>query len=68
MLYTEIKTIDGKDFTYNYSDTYMIRKIGTNEIYLDVYDPIKFKDVRKYEETDIELPKKDEEKEIEETK
>lgn len=59
MLYTETKTINGKEFTYNYSDTYMIRKIGTDEIYSEAYDPIEFKDVRKYEETDIELPKED---------
>lgn len=60
MLYTEIKIINNKEFVYNYSDKFMIKKIGTEEIYLEAYDPIEFKNERKYEETDIELPKENE--------
>lgn len=60
MIYTEIKTINDKEFVYTYSDKFMIKKIGTEEIYSEAYDPIEFKDERKYEETNIELPKEDE--------
>lgn len=47
MIYIEQK--DG--FTYTYSDTYKIRKIGTNEIYSDAMDVLDYQ----YEETDIPL-------------
>lgn len=63
MLFIEEKEINGKKFIYNYSDKYMIRKVGTDELYIDAYDPIEFKDERKYEESDIELPKENEDKE-----
>jgi hypothetical protein len=66
MLYTEIKIINDKEFVYTYSDKFMIRKIGTEEIYSEAYDLIEFKDERKYEETDIELPKEDEEENVNE--
>ena len=45
-----IEQING--FTYTFSDTYKIRKIGTNEIYEDAMDVLDFQ----YEETDIPLP------------
>ena len=47
MIYIEQK--DG--FTYTYSDTYKIRKIGTDEIYSDAMDVLDYQ----YEETDIPL-------------
>lgn len=47
MIYIEQK--DG--FTYTYSDTYKIRKIGTGVIYSDAMDVQPFE----YEETDIPL-------------
>lgn len=51
MISTEPVTIDGREFTYTYSDTYMIRKVGTDEIYTDAIDVLDFQ----YEETDIPL-------------
>ena len=45
-----IEQING--FTYTFSDTYKIRKIGTNEVYEDAMDVLDFQ----YEETDIPLP------------
>ena len=44
-------TIDGRVFTHTYSDTYKIRKIGTDEIYTDAMDVLDYQ----YEETDIPL-------------
>lgn len=44
-----IEQING--FTYTFSDTYKIRKIGTDEIYDDAMDVQDFT----YEETDIPL-------------
>lgn len=43
--------IDGREFTHTYSDTYLIRKVGTDEIYTDAMDVLDFQ----YEETDIPL-------------
>jgi hypothetical protein len=53
MIYIEQK--DG--FTYTYSDTYKIRKIGTDEIYTDAMDALDYQ----YEETDmpLEVPEAD---------
>ena len=51
MISTETITIDGKEFTLTYSDTYKIRKVGTDEIYEDAMDVLDFQ----YEETDIPL-------------
>ena len=51
MISTETITIDGKEFTLTYSDTYKIRKVGTDEIYEDAMDVLDFQ----YEETDIAL-------------
>ena len=51
MISTETVTIDGREFTYTYSDTYLIRKVGTDEIYIDAMDVLDFQ----YEETDIPL-------------
>lgn len=43
--------IDGREFTHTYSDTFKIRKVGTDEIYEDAMDVLDFQ----YEETDIPL-------------
>ena len=51
MISTETITIDGKEFTHTYSDTYKIRKVGTDEIYDDAIDVLNFQ----YEETNIPL-------------
>lgn len=48
MIYVEQK--DG--FVHTYSDSYLIRKIGTNEIYTDAMDVT----AQQYEETDTPLP------------
>jgi hypothetical protein len=51
MISTETVTIDGRVFTHTYSDTYKIRKIGTDEIYTDAMDVLDYQ----YEETDMPL-------------
>lgn len=51
MIIKETVTIDGCVFTHTYSDTYKIRKIGTDEIYTDVMDVLDYQ----YEETDMPL-------------
>ena len=51
MISTETITIDGRELTHTYSDTYKIRKVGTDEIYDDAIDVLNFQ----YEETDIVL-------------
>ena len=52
MIITETITINGKEFTRNYSDVgYMIQKVGTEEIYSEAVDPIN--SGRAYVETDI---------------
>ncbi len=49
------ETLDG--FVRYYSDTYLIRKIGTDEIYLDAMD---LPDAGfEYEETDMPIEKKE---------
>ena len=50
MITTTTKKIDGRDFTVTVSDTYLIRKVGTNEVYSEAWD---LPDSRfTYEETD----------------
>ena len=51
MISTETITIDGREFTHTYSDTFKIRKVGTDEVYDDAIDVLNFQ----YEETDIAL-------------
>ncbi len=51
MISTKTVTIDGREFTHTYSDTFKIRKAGTDEIYEDAMDVLDFQ----YEETDIPL-------------
>ena len=51
MISTETITIDGREFTHTYSDTFKIRKVGTDEIYDAAIDVLNFQ----YEETDIVL-------------
>jgi hypothetical protein len=51
MIRTETVIIDGREFTHTYSDTFKIRKVGTDEIYTDAIDVLDFQ----YEETDIPL-------------
>lgn len=51
MIRTETVIIDGREFTHTYSDTFKIRKVGTDEIYTDAMDVLDFQ----YEETDIPL-------------
>lgn len=50
MITTEIVTIDNKQFRKTVSDTYLIRKVGTDEIYSEAYD-LPEKDYE-YKETD----------------
>ena len=52
MISTETVTIDGREFTHTYSDTYLIRKVGTDEVYDDAIDILPFE----YEETDELVP------------
>ena len=60
MLITETVSIEGSEFVHNYSDAnFYIQKIGTEEIYSDAYDPIQFKDERKYVETDKKIEDKE---------
>ena len=65
MITIENVTINGRQFKKTVSDTYLIRKVGTDEIYSEAYGLIK-KDYE-YEETNELLPK-DELKEIDVTK
>ena len=51
MIIKETITIDGRGFTHTYSDTYKIRKIGTDEIYTDAMDVPDYQ----YEETDMPI-------------
>jgi hypothetical protein len=51
MIITKTVTIDGREFTHTYSNTFKIRKVGTDEIYTDAMDVLDFQ----YEETDIPL-------------
>ncbi len=55
MITIETVTINNRQFKKTVSDTYLIRKIGTNEIYSEAYD-LPEKDYE-YEETDELLPK-----------
>ena len=55
MIIKETVTINGREFTRTYSDTYKIRKIGTDEIYTDAMDVSDYQ----YEETDIPLEDED---------
>ena len=57
MITIENITINGRQFKKTVSDTYLIRKIGTDEVYSEAYD-LPEKDY-KYEETDELLPKDD---------
>lgn len=50
MITIENVTINGRQFKKTVSDTYLIRKIGTDEIYSEAYD-LPEKDYE-YEETD----------------
>ena len=55
MIVTENVTIGNKQFKKTVSDTYLIRKVDTDEIYSEAYDlPEKNYE---YEETDELLPK-----------
>lgn len=61
MLITETVSIEGSEFVHNYSDAnFYIQKIGTEEIYSDAYDPIQFKDERKYIETNKKIDDEEE--------
>ena len=51
MIICETVELNGSTFTRTYSDTYQIRKVGTEEIYSEAYDVQEFA----YEETDIPL-------------
>ena len=57
MITTENVTIDNRQFKKTVSDTYLIRKIGTDEIYSEAYDLLE-KDYE-YEETDELLPEQE---------
>ena len=51
MIKTETVTIGNQSFIRTYSDTYHIRKVGTNETYTDAMEIT----AQQYEETDILL-------------
>ena len=51
MITTKKINIDGREFTHTASDTFKIRKVGTDEIYTDAMDI----NPHEYEETDILL-------------
>lgn len=38
MIFTETVRIGGRVFVRTYSDTYKIRKVGTDEVYEEAYD------------------------------
>ena len=57
MITSENIIINGRQFKKTVSDTYLIRKVGTDEVYSEAYD-LPEKDY-KYEETDELLPKDD---------
>ena len=57
MITIENVTINGRQFKKTVSDTYLIRMVGTDEIYSEAYD-LPEKDYE-YEETDELLPKND---------
>ena len=57
MITIENITINGRQFKKTVSDTYLIRKVGTDEIYSEAYDLLE-KDYE-YEETEELLPKDD---------
>ena len=57
MIIVENVKIGNRQFKKTVSDTYLIRKIGTDEIYSEAYD-LPEKDYE-YEETDELLPKND---------
>ena len=60
MIITETITINGKQFTKNYSDEgFYIQKVGTEEIYSEAIDPID--SGRTYLETDKLIADIDEE-------
>ena len=58
MINIEEKIINDIEFIHTYSDTFYIRKVGTEDLYLEAYD-LKTHPSN-YEETDIELPKEEE--------
>lgn len=55
MITIENIIINGRQFKKTVSDTYLIRKVGTDEVYSEAYD-LPEKDYE-YEETDELLPK-----------
>ena len=57
MITIENIIINGRQFKKTVSDTYLIRKIGTDEVYSEAYD-LPEKDYE-YEETEELLPKDD---------
>ena len=57
MITIENVTIGNRQFRKTVSDTYLIRKVGADEIYYEAYD-LAEKDYE-YEETDELLPKEE---------
>lgn len=57
MIIIENVTINGRQFKKTVSDTYLIRKVGTDEVYSEAYD-LPEKDYE-YEETEELLPKEE---------
>ena len=57
MITVENIIINGRQFKKTVSDTYLIRKVGTDEVYSEAYD-LPEKDYE-YEETEELLPKDD---------
>lgn len=58
MIKQEIITINNKNYIKTYSDTYLIQKIGTEEVYTEAIDLTTSNYI--YTETNELLPKKDE--------
>ena len=54
MLITTLHQIDEKEYYETYSDLYYITRDGL--LFDSAFDPIEYKDLRVYVETDLELP------------
>ena len=57
MILSNIIEIDGQAFRHTKSDTYMIRKVGTNETYNDAIDLLESN--FQYQETNISIAPQD---------
>lgn len=57
MVIREIALVNDTEFAHSYSDNRkMIKKVGTEELYDEAYDPVELSASRTYVETDIDIP------------